>query len=88
MQIPNTQLIYSVFSGTFYRIPNKDIPLISMGHLPLKKEPNSKCKICFRNGFTKRSDKDFSFPPCFCVQKVIDFDILKELEKSYTQLSK
>jgi hypothetical protein len=88
MQTTDTQLLYSVFSGSLYEIPQKDIPLIQMGHLPLKKKPKSNCKECYDRRYTNRSSKDLTYPPCFCVQKQINFDILRELEKSYKQLSR
>lgn len=88
MSTPNTQLLYSVFSGCFYHIPANDLPLVAMGHLPLKKQPHIKCNMCHGRGYVSRSTKDFTYPPCICVQKAINFDILKELEKHYPQLSR
>lgn len=74
------KLIYSAFSGTFYKIPEKDLSLLDMGQLPLLKEPK-KCNKCHGRGHLGRDNQTLSYFICNCVKKVID---LEEIKKSLT----
>jgi hypothetical protein len=86
MQTPNSILVYNVFSGSFYKLPDSDINLLQVGHLPLLQKPKS-CKKCFNRGFLGREARNLTYSPCSCVQKVLNLDILKTLENKHTQLS-
>lgn len=77
MQNNNSKQIYSVFSGTFYEIPEKDIPLMNIGQIPLVKKPLS-CKKCYNKGHNGRDINTFAYQVCTCVRKNIDFDIVKK----------
>lgn len=86
MQTHNSVLIYSVFSGTFYELPETDIDLLQAGHLPLSNKPKN-CKKCYSRGFSGKDTRNLTYSPCSCVQKVLKLDILKHLENKHTQLS-
>jgi hypothetical protein len=72
-----TALIYSVFSGTYYEIPEKDFPLLDMGQLPLLKRPNS-CKKCYNKGNLGRDNISLTYQICSCVKKVMDMEKIRE----------
>ena len=74
-----TKLIYSVFSGTYYDVLEKDIKLLDVGQVPLKSRPPSSCKTCYGRGFIGRDKKTFAYELCNCVKKKIDFDYIKTL---------
>jgi hypothetical protein len=76
----NTVWIYSVFSGTLYQLPEKDISLLDIGQLPLLKKPNTSCKKCYGKMDLGRDAQNYAYVPCSCLRKVINFDILKSLE--------
>lgn len=81
MEIQNkTILIYSVFSGSLYEIPEKDVQLLDVGQLPLKKKPSTSCKKCHGKLDSGRDFQNYGYIPCSCLRKVINFDILKSLE--------
>lgn len=86
MQTIKSVLIYSVFSGTFYELPEPDIPLLVPGHLPLLKKPKS-CNKCYSRGYTGRDATNLTYSPCLCVHKVLNFDILKQIENKHSKLS-
>ena len=75
-----TILIYSVFSGTLYEIPEKDVKLLDVGQVPLKKAPSTSCKKCHGKLDLGRDFQNYAYIPCSCLRKVINFDILKSLE--------
>jgi hypothetical protein len=79
MQNNNIKQIYSVFSGTFYTIPEKDVSLLNIGQLPLVKKSNISCKKCYGKGHNGRDLNTFAFQVCSCVRKNIDFDIVKKI---------
>jgi hypothetical protein len=80
-------LMFSVFSGTFYEIPTEDVLLVDMGHLPLNSKPRTNCKKCHGMGYLGRESQNLTYRACLCVQKVINFSILKEIENKYSKLS-
>lgn len=77
MQNNNIKYIYSVFSGTYYEVPEKDIPLLNIGQLPLVKKPSISCKKCYGKGHNGRDITNFAYQVCSCVRKNIDFSIVK-----------
>jgi hypothetical protein len=74
-----TKLIYSVFSGTYYEVLEKDIKLLDIGQIPLKEKPSKSCKTCFGRGYIGRDKKTHAFDVCNCVRKKIDFEYIKTL---------
>lgn len=81
METQNKKIwVYSVFSGILYELPEKDIKLLDIGQLPLKKRPNTSCKKCYGKYDIGRDTQNYAYVPCSCLRKVIDFDILKSLE--------
>lgn len=74
-----TNLIYSVFSGTYYEVLTKDVPLLNMGQIPLKKQPPSNCKKCYGRGHLGREKHTYAYNICNCVRKNINFDLVKTL---------
>lgn len=74
----NTKHIYSVFSGTFYEIPEKDLKILDIGQIPLKHKYKN-CKKCFNRGHSGRDTKTFAHQLCNCIKKIIDFDCVKSL---------
>jgi hypothetical protein len=78
--------VFSVFSGSYFQIPEKDLNLLQQGHLPLIKKPRSNCKKCFGRGYSGRNKKELSYFPCSCVLKTLNTDILKKLEDKYIKL--
>jgi len=86
MQTINSILIYSVFSGSFYDLPESDASLLEVGHLPLTGKPK-KCNKCYNRGYSGRDSVNLTYSPCLCVHKVLNFDILKKIENKHTKLS-
>jgi hypothetical protein len=78
MQTENEKFIYSVFSGTYYSIPEKDFSLLNQGQIPLIKKPKNSCKKCFGRGHCGRDSSNFTFILCNCIKKNIDFDLIKK----------
>ena len=79
MQMQTTKLIYSVFSGTYYEVLEKDIKLLDVGQIPLTSKPSNSCKKCNSRGYIGRDVKTYAFEICNCVKKKIDFDYIKTL---------
>lgn len=77
----NKRLLYSVFSGTFYEIPEKDVNIIDIGQLPLTKKPSSSCNKCYGRGHLGRDAKNLTYQICKCIRKSIDFDLIESLKK-------
>jgi hypothetical protein len=75
----NKKTIYSVFSGTFYDIPEKDVKILDIGQVPLTKKPSSSCSKCYGRGQIGRDTTNLSYQICKCVRKNIDFDLIKSL---------
>lgn len=75
-----TKLVYSVFSGILYEVSDKDLKLLDNGQMPLKKKPSTSCKKCYGKYDIGRDIQNYTYVPCLCLRKVIDFDILKSLE--------
>ena len=80
-KLNNTIPVFSVFSGTFYDIPEDDASLLDTGQFPLTKMP-SKCSKCHGRGYTGKDTQTFGFYICSCVRKVINHDILKAHESA------
>lgn len=68
-----TKFTYGVLSGTILEIPEADIKLIDQSRVLFVKEPKKNCKKCYGRYFTGRDIKMFTYEPCACVRKVIDF---------------
>jgi hypothetical protein len=66
--------IYSIFSGTFYEIPEKDIKILDVGQVPLSKLPPSNCKKCFGRGYIGRDKDNFAYYACSCVKKLVSLN--------------
>lgn len=66
-------IIYSVFSGTVYEIPEKDLKILDIGQIPLLKRPNNKCSKCYGRGYNGRDAQNFAYFACSCIRKVVDF---------------
>jgi hypothetical protein len=82
MQTQTTTLIYSVFSGIFYEVLTKDVELLNIGQIPLKKYPNTSCKKCYGRGHIGRDNQTYAYNICNCVRKNIDFDIIKKFDSN------
>lgn len=74
-----SKLIYSVFSGTFYHVPEKDIHLLDIGQIPLKETPK-KCSTCFSRGHIGRDKNTNAYEVCNCIIKKIDFECVKNIK--------
>jgi hypothetical protein len=74
-----TKLIYSVFSGTYYDVLEKDVKLLNVGQLPLKDKPSNSCKKCYGRGHLGKEQFTYAYAICNCVRKKIDFDLVKSL---------
>jgi hypothetical protein len=74
-----TKLIYSVFSGTYYEVLEKDVKLLNMGQIPLMSKPPENCKKCYGRGHIGREQTTLAYNICNCVRKKIDFDLIKSL---------
>jgi hypothetical protein len=74
-----TKIIYSVFSGTYYEVLEKDVTLLNVGQIPLKSYPSQNCKKCYGRGHLGREQNTYAFDICSCVRKKIDFDLVKSL---------
>jgi hypothetical protein len=87
MQLESTKLIYSVFSGTYYDVLEKDVKLLDVGQIPLKKKPPTSCKKCYGRGYLGRDKNTYAYDICNCIRKCIDFDFIKTLEKESINLN-
>jgi|APGre2960657404_1045060.scaffolds.fasta_scaffold14728_1 hypothetical protein len=74
-----SKTIYSVFSGTFYELPEKDVKILDIGQIPLKRNQSASCNKCYGRGQIGRDMTNFSYQICKCVRKNIDFDLIKSL---------
>jgi hypothetical protein len=72
-----TKILYSAFSGTFLTIPEEDLKLIGIGHLPLTKKPSSSCKKCQGRGHVGRDKNNLNYYICTCVRKNLDLEAVK-----------
>ena len=79
MQMETTKLIYSVFSGTFYEVLEKDVKRLDIGQVILTSKPSTSCKKCAGRGHLGRDQSTFAYELCNCVRKKIDFEYLKSL---------
>jgi hypothetical protein len=73
--------MFSIFSGTFYDLPEGDITIVDEGQIPLLKNPPSNCKKCYGRGYTGRDAQNYGYIPCMCVRKVVNFSIIKRGEQ-------
>lgn len=71
-----TITIFSVFSGTFYEVPESDFGILDIGQIPLAKKP-SKCSKCFNRGYVGRDNKTFVYAICSCLHKAVDHDRIR-----------
>lgn len=71
--------VYSLFSGTFYQIPEKDVKILDVGQVPLKKLPSGSCNKCYGRGHVGRDQNTLAYQICRCIRKNIDFDLIKSL---------
>ena len=66
------KIVYSVFSGTVYEIPEKDLKILDIGQVPLTKHPNRNCPKCYGRHYTGRDSQNFAYLACSCIRKVVD----------------
>lgn len=78
--------VFSVFSGTFYELPENDVELLTPGHLPLSKKPKS-CNKCHDRGYSGRDTHNLTYFPCTCVQKNLNLSYIKKIEDKNSKLS-
>ena len=76
----NPMLMYSIFSGTFYEIPDSDFHLMDGGQIPLLKKPSSSCSKCYGRGHLGRDTQSFGYTVCNCVRKVANINLLKTVK--------
>lgn len=69
--------MYSVFSGTFYDIPESDFKLMDDGQIPLTKQPPTNCSKCYGRGHLGRDTQTFAYKICNCVRKCANFNLIK-----------
>jgi hypothetical protein len=77
----NSKLIFSVFSGSFYRIPEADFLTLKDGQIPLTKSINNNCKKCYGRGHSGRDKNTLIYSICNCLRKNVDLKSYRELEK-------
>lgn len=75
-------LVFSLFSGTFYDILEKDFSLLDIGQIPLKKQPNANCSKCYGRGYTGRNSENLTYSICNCTKKHIDYELIKNAKQS------
>lgn len=80
--------VFNVFSGHLIDFPDIDKNTLQLGFLPLKSSPKSNCKKCYGRFYIGKNSQNLTYIPCSCVNKVLDLDILKEIEKQYSDLFK
>ena len=73
-----TKTIYSIFSGTFFELPEKDLDLLIAGQAALTKKPSSSCKKCLGRGHIGRDSQTLMYQPCNCIRKALDLEQLKK----------
>jgi len=78
MPTAKTKQIYSVFSGTFYEVPEKDIKLLDDGQIPLLEKPRN-CSKCYNRGYIGRDKNTLVYEICNCIKKKIDISLIKDL---------
>jgi len=78
MQTTNKTLMFSVFSGTFYELPEFDVDKMDIGQLPLKKKPSSNCSKCYGRGYIGKDLQTCGYLLCSCMRKVIDYNIINK----------
>jgi hypothetical protein len=74
-----TKHIFSIFSGSFYEIPEKDLKILDSGQFPLIEKYKGNCKKCYGRGYTGRDKNTLGYNICNCIRKQIDFDCAKQL---------
>jgi hypothetical protein len=79
--------MYSVFSGTYYEVLEKDLKLLNTGQIPLKGKPSQSCKKCYGRGHIGRDQNTYSYEICNCIRKKVDFDLLKIIIPENFQIS-
>jgi hypothetical protein len=72
-------IIYSVFSGTIYEIPEKDKNHLDISHIPLKEYPKTNYKQNYGRLYTGRDMNNFAYYAAPSVLKVIDHNISSNL---------
>ena len=83
MQTNNSILIFSVFSGTYFYVPENDAKNMKIGNIPLNKKPRTNCKKCAGRGYQGINTQNLARVICKCLQKEINFDILKLIENKH-----
>jgi hypothetical protein len=71
-------IIYSVFSGTIFEIPEKDFKMMDISHIPLKEYPKLNPKQNYGRPYTGRDMNNFAYYASPSVLKVIDTNRSKE----------
>jgi hypothetical protein len=83
----STRTIYSIFSGTIYTIPEKDLNLLINGQIPLSKMPKNNCKKCFGRGNLGRDKNNYQYVICSCIRNVIDLPEATNIFKNSIDIS-
>lgn len=68
----NQLKFYSVFSGTFFEIPESHVSHMDCGQIPIKAYPTDKCKNCYGRGYVGLNTKSGHYEMCRCVIKLIE----------------
>lgn len=68
----NTNLFYSLFSGTIYEVCSDEIPTLDDGQLPLASRPKTSCKQCYGRGYDSYDSKRSVYNVCPCMRKHVD----------------
>jgi hypothetical protein len=82
----NNTLIFNVYTGEIYEVCVKDLAQLGPGYLPLTKQPRSNCKKCLGQSYLGKDARNNIFLACSCVQKNLNFDIIKSIENKSTEL--
>lgn len=78
MQTIKFKHIFSVFSGTFYDVPEDDVKILDDGQIPLNDKPK-KCSKCYNRGYVGRDKNTLVYQICSCIRKNIDFSLIKDI---------
>lgn len=65
-------IVYSVFSGCIFEMPEIDSKILDVTQIPLKQYPKKNCNKCYGRYYTSRDTSNFAYYACNCVRKVVD----------------
>jgi hypothetical protein len=81
-----TLICYNLLNANYYNVLVEDFKLLSDGQLPLIKKPSSSCKKCYGRGYSGKNSLDFTYIPCSCLKKQINFDMLVQKNGSINRI--